>query len=108
MASGGTTPGSGVGAVGAALATLKVRLVTSVPFRMVTSFFSTLIETTSTDSTLSPSARMGLIIGLPGPGMISSNARLLERMLVMPANPPGGDGGGGGAGGGAISCGGGG
>ena len=78
------------------------------PFLMVTSFFSTLMETTSIDSTRSPSERIGLSIGLPGPGTISSNARLLERMLVMPvtstvANGAGGSlelGSSGGAGGG--------
>src|ERR1043166_2735473 len=83
---GATIAPGGSGPEGVALATLNVRLVTIVPFLMVTSFFSTSMETTSTDSTRSPSARMGLIICLPGPGMISNKARLLERILVIPVN----------------------
>jgi hypothetical protein len=67
---------------------------------MTTSFLSTSMDTTSTDSIFSPSARTGLIIGLPGPGMISSKARLVERMPgpVMPVNSTVASGAGGGGG----------
>src|SRR5262245_56296405 len=83
-AGGGTTPGTAGAAVGVLLAPLKVRLVTRAPFLIVTSFFSTLMATTSTDSMRSPSDRIGFNIGLPGAGMTSSSTRLLDRMLVMP------------------------
>src|SRR5689334_9593289 len=61
---GGTTPaappGGGVGVE--AFATLMDKLVTNVPFLITTCPLSMSIETTSTDSTFSPSDRIGLII----------------------------------------------
>src|SRR5262245_46620595 len=75
----GAPGGGGVGAV--FLTTLNVRLVVTVPFLMVTSFLSTLMASTSTDSIRSPSARLGLIICLPGAGMILSNTSLVMRMI---------------------------